>query len=137
MGNGATGFSEQTAAAIQRVRRHSLGDLLHRTAVRYPGKTAVVDGDTRWTFAEFDAAVNRCAAALAEQGLAKGDRLALLSHNCRQFAVLVYATARLGVVLVPINFMLTADEVGWILGDAEPVAFVAQPEFVATALSAI
>ena len=39
-------------------------------------------------------------------GCAKGDRLALLSHNCWQFAVVAFATAKLGVVLVPVNFML-------------------------------
>lgn len=137
MGNGATEFSEQTAASIRRVRRHTLGDLLHRTAVRYPGKTAVVDGDTRWTFAEFDAAVNRCAAALAGQGLVKGDRLALLSHNCRQFAVLVYATARLGVVLVPINFMLNAEEIAFILDHSGAMAFVVEDALAATGEKAL
>lgn len=137
MGNGATEFSELTAASIRRVRRHTLGDLLHRTAVRYPGKTAVVDGETRWTFAEFDAAVNRCAAALAGQGLVKGDRLALLSHNCRQFAVLVYATARLGVVLVPINFMLNAEEIAFILDHSGATAFVVEDALAATGEKAL
>ena len=74
-------------AAIARARRHAVGDLLHRTARRYPDKLAVVAGDLRVTYAEFDAAVNRAAHALADRGLAKGDRLALLSHNCWQFAV--------------------------------------------------
>ena len=48
----------------------------------------MVAGGLRATFAEFDTAVNRCAHALAERGLAKGDRLALLSHNCFEYAVL-------------------------------------------------
>ena len=55
--------------------------------------------------------MNRAAGALAARGLAKGDRLALLAHNSWSFAVLVFATAKLGVVLVPINFMLNADEI--------------------------
>ena len=71
----------ETTAAVGRARQHSVGDLLHRTARRYPDKLAVVAGDRRITYAEFDAAVNRVAAALAARGLAKGDRLALLSHN--------------------------------------------------------
>ena len=75
----------------------------------------MVAGELRATYAEFDAAVNRCAHALADRGLAKGDRLALLSHNCWQFAVLAFATARLGVVLVPVNFMLGAEEIAFIL----------------------
>jgi fatty-acyl-CoA synthase len=52
---------------------------------------------------------------LTAKGLAKGDRLAVLSHNCWEYAVLVFATARLGVVLVPVNFMLGSEEIGYIL----------------------
>ncbi|MEQ3552040.1 acyl-CoA synthetase [Pseudonocardia nematodicida] len=130
-------FSTQTTAAIDRARRHSLGDLLHRTAIRYPDKLALVDGEHRWSFAEFDAAVNRCAAALADRGLAKGDRLALLSHNCRHFAVLVFATARLGVVLVPINFMLGPEEVAYILDHSGATALVAEDVLAPTAEKAL
>lgn len=81
--------------------------------------------------------MNRCAAALAGQGLVKGDRLALLSHNCRQFAVLVYATARLGVVLVPINFMLNAEEIAFILDHSGATAFVVEDALAATGEKAL
>ncbi|MEU6700077.1 acyl-CoA synthetase [Pseudonocardia sp. NPDC046786] len=130
-------FSEQTTAAVTRARRHSVGDLLHRTAARYPDRLAVVDGDVRWSFAEFDAAVNRCAAALTASGLVKGDRLALLSHNCRQFGVLAFATARLGVVLVPVNFMLGPEEIAYILDHSGAVAFVAEDALAETAEKAL
>lgn len=137
MSTGAGAFSEQTTAAITRARRHSTGDLLHRTALRYPDKLGVVDGEHRWTFAEFDAAVNRCAAALTEQGLVKGDRLALLAHNSRQFAVLVFATARLGVVLVPINFMLGGAEIAYILDHSGARAFIVEDALSAAADAAL
>ena len=90
-----TTFSAETAASVARARQHSVGDLLRRTALRSPDKLAVVDGDVRATFAQLDAATNRAAHALAARGLVKGDRLALLSHNCWQYAVLVFDTARL------------------------------------------
>ena len=80
----------------------------------------------RWTFEEFEAATSAAAAALAARGLGKGDRLAVLSHNGWEFAVLVFATARLGVVLVPINFMLTAGEVAFILDHSGASAFVVE-----------
>ena len=130
-------FSADTAAAVARARQHSVGDLLRRTALRAPDKLAVVDGDERYTFAEFDAAVNRAAGALAARGLAKGDRLALLGRNSWSFAVLVFATAKLGVVLVPINFMLNADEIRYILGHSGATAMVADDALVATAEKAI
>ena len=77
------------------------------------------------------------AAGLAERGVTKGDRVALLSRNSADFAAIAWGAARLGAILVPINFMLTADEVGFILGNSEPVAMLTQPEFVATADAAI
>jgi fatty-acyl-CoA synthase len=118
-------------------RRQTLGDLPHRTARRFPDKLALVDGDVRLTFAELEAVVDRTAAGLADAGLTKGDRLALLSHNCWEFAVLNYATARLGVVLVPINFMLGPDEIAFILDHSGASAFVAEAALVDTAQKAI
>lgn len=125
------------ADVVGRARQHSVGDLLHRTARRYPGKVAVVSGDLRVTYAEFDAAVNRAAHALAARGLRKGDRLALLSHNCWQYAVLTFATARLGVVLVPVNFMLNADEIAYILGHSGASGVVAEDALAPTAEKAL
>lgn len=81
--------------------------------------------------------MDRTAAALHAQGLAKGERLALLSHNCWQFVVLSYATARLGVVLVPVNFMLGADEVAYIVDHSEASAFVAEDALVPVAEEAL
>jgi fatty-acyl-CoA synthase len=118
-------------------RRQGISDMLHRTASRVPGKVAIVSGATRLTFAELDAAVSRTAAALAAEGLKKGDRLALLSHNCWQFAVLSFAAARLGVILVPVNFMLGPGEIAYILHHSEATAFVAEDALAATADQAI
>jgi len=126
-------FSPETTSAIARARQHSLGDLLRRTAARFPDKLAVVAADRRSTYAAFDAAVDSCAAALADRGLTKGDRLALLCHNSWEFAVLAFATARLGVVLVPVNFMLVADEVAYILRHSGARGMVAEDALVATA----
>src|SRR6187455_1071817 len=124
-------------AAIASARRHGVGDLLHRTARRYPGKLAVVAGDLRATYEEFDTAVNRAAHALTDRGLQPGDRLALLSHNCWQFAVVAFATAKLGVVLVPVNFMLTAPEVAYILRHSGARGMVAEDVLVETAEKAL
>jgi fatty-acyl-CoA synthase len=108
-------FSPETTASIARARQHGVGDLPRRTALRFPEKLALIAEGRRVTFIEFDAAINRCANVLAARGLAKGDRLALLSHNCSAFVVVAFATARLGIVLVPINFMLGVEEIAFIL----------------------
>lgn len=109
---------------IRRARQHTLGDLPRRSALRTPDKLAIVDGDTRLTFAEFESLVDRTAAAIHAAGLRKGERLALLARNSWQFAVLDFATARVGVVLVPVNFMLGAAEIAFVLDHSRAAAFV-------------
>ncbi|UYM06879.1 fatty acyl-CoA synthetase [Solicola gregarius] len=126
-----------TTDPIQQARQQSVGDIPRRTATRVPDKLALVDGEVRMTFAELERAVSRTTAALQAHGLAKGDRLALLSHNSWQFVVLSYATARAGVVLVPVNFMLGPDEIAYILDHSKATAFVAEDSLASVAEQAI
>ena len=100
------------------IRRQTLADLLHRSAKRFPKKTAITCGATTWSFAEFDEVTDRLAAGLARLGVGKGARVAVLARNSHGFAALRFALARLGAVLVPINFMLKAEEVAYILRHA-------------------
>ena len=100
------------------VRRQTIADALRRTALRLPAKTGIICGTIRWTYAEFDALVSRLAAGLAQIGVAEGDKVAVLARNSHGFAALRFALARRGAVMVPINFMLKADEVAYILRHA-------------------
>jgi fatty-acyl-CoA synthase len=97
------------------IHRQTLFDLLRRSAAREPTKTAIVCGDVRWTYAELLDITERVAAGLAQRGVAKGRRVAILARNSHAFVALRFALARLGAVLVPINFMLKADEAAYIL----------------------
>jgi len=115
------------------VRSHTLGDIPRRSARRYPAKVAIIDGDLTLTFAEFDELVDRAAAALRDNGFTPGDRIALLARNCWQYAVLAFATARAAVVLVPINFMLTAEEIAYILGHSRVRGFIVEHDLITTA----
>src|SRR3954453_9022820 len=101
--------------ALNIARRHALGDPLRRSALRDPDKTAIVYGDLRQTYSELDATVNRTANALTARGVRRGDRIALFSHNSHGFVVASLALARLGAIMVPINFMLGPEEVAYIL----------------------
>jgi fatty-acyl-CoA synthase len=100
------------------VRRQTIADALHRTACRLPNKLAIACGAVHWTYAEFDALVDRVAAGLCAMGVAQGDKVAVLARNSHGFAALRFALARRGAVMVPINFMLKADEVAYILRHA-------------------
>jgi fatty-acyl-CoA synthase len=116
-------------ATVRAARANGLGDVLRRSAARHRDKTAIIDGSATFTFAEFDALVDRVAAGLAGHGVQPGDRVALLSRNSAAFAALAWGAARLGAILVPINFMLGAEEIAFILGDAEATVFAIQAEF--------
>lgn len=97
------------------LRRQTLGDLLHVTAARFPERCAIECGPVRWTYAELDALCNRLARGLARSGVAYQDRIALLARNSHAFVALRFALARLGAILVPMNFMLRAEDVAHIL----------------------
>ncbi|MBS4753350.1 AMP-binding protein [Nocardioides sp. zg-ZUI104] len=135
--NPAGSLSDSTAQTVATARQHALGDLPRRTAQRVGDKLAIRDGDVTLTFAELEAHVERTASALVAAGFVKGDRLALLSHNCWQFVVLSFAAARAGLVLVPINFMLGADEIAFILDHSGASGLVAEDALVAVADAAI
>src|SRR5690606_17518776 len=94
-------------------------------------------GGLRQTYAELDDTVNRTANALAARGIGKGDRLALLSRNNHAFVVLSFAAARLGAILVPVNFMLKAAEVAYILRHSGSVALVAEDSLLPVASDAL
>ena len=94
---------------------HTIGDLLRRTRKRLPDKVAIRCGSTTWTYAQFDDVCSQLAAGFAEQGVALGDRVAILSRNSHAFAAVRFALARIGAVLVPINFMLNEEGVRYIL----------------------
>ncbi len=97
------------------IRRQTLGEVLRRTAARLPDKVAIDCGEISWTYAEFDAVVTRVAAGFAAHGVGTGTRIAIMSRNSHAFAAVRFAVARLGAVLVPINFMLKCAEVTFIL----------------------
>ena len=119
-------------AVIQRARRQTLGDILRRSAGRYPDVSAIECGaHIRWSYAEFDALCDRLAAALLQQGIAKGDRVAVLARNSHSFAALRFALARTGAVLVPINFMLNAEEIAYILEHSGAESLCVDAEFAA------
>jgi len=89
-------------------------------AHRDGGKTALVYGSRRHTFAELNERACRLANALASRDIGRGDRVAVLLNNCDQFIEIFFAAAKLGAVLVPMNFRLSPREIGRLLADCRP-----------------
>ncbi|MFD9615318.1 AMP-binding protein, partial [Streptomyces sp. NPDC059083] len=129
--------AEGTEPTVASARSQALGDLLRRSAARVPDKTALVWRERRESYADLDAAVNRVAHSLADRGVTQGDRVAIYSHNCREFVLVYFALARLGAISVPINFMLTADEVAFILEHSGAVALITEDGLAGEAEAAV
>ena len=90
-------------------------DFLRRSARVFPGKTAVVHGDRRCTYAGLEARVNRLASALGAAGLEKGQRVAFLSPNTPALLEAHFAVPAAAGVLVAVNTRLDSGEIGYIL----------------------
>ena len=89
---------------------------LRRSAYVFPDKVAVVHGERRTTYREFDERVNRLASALAAARIERGDRIAFLAPNIPAMLEAHYGVPAAGAVLVSINTRLGREEVLHILG---------------------
>ena len=122
-------------AALQSnvMRRMCVGDLLRRSVQKSAKKEALVYSykgtvTTRLTLKELNQKVNRFANALTKLGIKKGDRVAIISHNCPQYAIYLYALAKTGAWITPLNFALRGKEITELINHAEPVAFIVEDE---------
>jgi fatty-acyl-CoA synthase len=104
-------------------------DLLERSYMVYPGKTAVVYNDTRYTYAELYDRTNRLAGALKQAGMQKGDRVAFLVPNLPAMLEGHYGPLRMGGILVAINVRLSPREVAYILNHSGAKVLVFDSEF--------
>ena len=108
----------------------TLADLIERNARMRPDAIATVFGARVLTYNAFATQIEAVAGGLAaEFDVARGDRIAHLGYNSDAFLVLLFACARLGAILVPLNWRLAAPEHGYVLAHAEPRLLVVEPIF--------
>jgi fatty-acyl-CoA synthase len=108
----------------------NLSDLIARNASFTPDKPALRFEGATLSYAAFAARIETAARALkAEYGVGHGDRVAILSLNRPDYLVLLYACARLGAMLVPMNWRLAVAEQRFILGNCEPKVLVLEQAF--------
>ncbi|MDR5892991.1 fatty acyl-CoA synthetase [Halomonas mongoliensis] len=98
-----------------KIQQNTIGAALNRSARKQGGKLALAFNDRRWRYGELNLAVNRVANALLAAGLAPGDRLAVYGKNSDAYVIAWLAATRAGLVHVPVNYALTAEELGYIL----------------------
>src|SRR5438094_487194 len=107
-----------------------LADLIQRNAAFAPEKIALRFAGASLTYAAFAARIATAARALKSGlGIGRGDRVAILAANHPDYLVLLYACARLGAMLVPLNWRLAVPEQLFILTDASVKALVVEQAF--------
>jgi fatty-acyl-CoA synthase len=110
-------LSYANGPSTQPLLGETIGENLERTAARVPDNLAVVSRhqNRRYTYAEFNAAVDEVARGLMALGLEPGDRIGLWSPNCAEWVLVQYATAKAGVILVNINPAYRTSELAYAL----------------------
>ncbi len=108
----------------ERLHGMTIGSALATRATTDPIGVYLVYGGSTLTFAEVDAQAEALAASLANLGVGSGDRVALILPACPEFAVSVFAAAKLGAMVVPLNPSLPTSELQYMLRHSEAVCTV-------------
>lgn len=102
------------------MNRYTVAELLHKNAIAHrvnEGRIALTFEGRDVSYDELDQRSNRLASALARNGFDHGERVAVLLYNCVEWAEIFFAVAKLGGVVVPVNYLLRGQEVSHILDD--------------------
>ena len=111
------------------IREHSIYDCILSNAQKYSKETALVSGDLRLTFAEVPPHVNCLARGLLNTGFEKGDRIAVMLNNCAEYALLLAACSRIGLIAVCLNTRTSADEMKMVVESTKPKALLFENYF--------
>ncbi|HSA49013.1 MAG TPA: acyl-CoA synthetase [Yinghuangia sp.] len=107
----------------------NLADLFEYAVDQYPAREAVVANGERRTYAELEARANRLAHHLADAGVRPGDSVAVYAYNIIEWAEAMLAIYKIRGICVNVNFRYVADELAYLLDQAEPVAMIFQRQF--------
>ncbi|MEW6530593.1 MAG: AMP-binding protein [Thermodesulfobacteriota bacterium] len=103
--------------------------LIRRNGRVYREQNALTSGEQRLTHRGLLENVDRLSAGLKALGIKKGDRLGILGKNSFEYVYLYGAAARLGAVLVLVNWRLKPEEIAYVISDTSPAMLLADPEF--------
>ncbi|HKE84667.1 MAG TPA: AMP-binding protein [Vicinamibacterales bacterium] len=99
-------------------------NFLERSAARFPGKTAIVCGERRLTYRQVDEESTRVAGLLKEQGLQRGDRVAIYLDNSIEAVVAIFAVLKTDGVFMLVNPTVKAEKLGFLLNDSRASTLV-------------
>ena len=102
---------------------------VQRWAELHPDKLAIIFEEQRISYGDLCRRADRTSCWLQSMGIEKGDRVAVMLHNCPEFIDLYLACSRLGAIFVPINFRITARELKYFIKNCRPRLFIYGDEF--------
>ena len=110
---------------------NNIGSILTKRTLLNPTNEALFDvaQGVRFSYAELNDKTNQVANGLLSLGVRKGDRVALLMMNCHEFVTSFFAIAKIGAVIVPLNWRLVPDELEFIVKDAGATVLISGSEF--------
>jgi len=111
------------------VRDFGVMDMIVRNAQIHPDREAVVQGSGRLTFGCYLEKCMQLADGFRAAGAQPGDRIALLAPNCVDYMLVYGAAALCGMIVVPVNWRLTPEEIQYILHDSSPAFLMTSPDF--------
>ena len=113
----------------ERFAGRSVAEVLQIQAAESPDATFLIYQDRRLTFSQVDARATALAAALAELGVEKGDRIAIDLPNWPEFVISMFAAAKVGGVIVPLNPRYTVPELQYMLRHSEATVVISAENF--------
>ncbi|MGI8917497.1 MAG: class I adenylate-forming enzyme family protein [Pyrinomonadaceae bacterium] len=115
-----------------RIEPANLRELLRQRTAATPEKTFLFSeiDDRRYSYAEFESAVLRCGAMLAEHGIRKGDAVSLLMPNSAEYIIGYFACWSLGALAGPVNSLLKAEEIAYVMSNSEAKAILVHSDFL-------
>jgi len=103
---------------------NSLGEMLRGSALRLKDRTAVIFQQMPVSYAQIESFSNRFANFLREKGVGKGDRIGLYCVNSQWFVIAYFGILKTGATVVPVNLLLSAEEIQYILMDSGAAGLV-------------
>lgn len=108
--------------------KETIDQLLPGTAARLPDKPALIFADRTLTFRELERLTNKAANGFKALGVGKGDRVTLFAQNSPEWVISYAGIAKAGAVINPVNAMLTADELAYVVKDCGAKVLITTPD---------
>jgi len=122
-------MTDEEEAREMTQRLVNVGDWIGRWSAIKPKAIAIISNDAPCSYRELDQRINKLSHALMGLGVKKGDRVAVLLHNCKQYIEIFFSVSKIGAILVPLNWRLAVPEIEFIIRDSGSRVVIFEEEF--------